>query len=77
MCFYRSGDTVQPLEDTPRAIREAPVDDVDVPDGAPAEHESESDVPVSLFAAAKNGHGVDLVAFYDETGGGERGAEGG
>ena len=54
-----------------------PVDDVDVVDFGPAQHERETDVPFRLLARAENGDAVDVRAAVEDHGGGESCAEGG
>ena len=51
------------------------VDDVDVVDCGPTEHESEADVPFRLQACTKHGDGVDVGADVEDDGCGERGTE--
>ena len=55
---------------------EGPVDDVDVVDFGPAEHEGEADVPFRLQAGAEDGDGVDVGAAVEDHGCCERCAEG-
>lgn len=59
---------VQPLEDVLARVREAPVDDVDLSDGAAAQHERQPDVPVGLLAGPEGRDRLDAVASHHQAG---------
>lgn len=60
------GHHIQAAEDVLARFGKAAVDDVDVADGAAAEHQGQADVPVGLLARAEGRDGMDLVPPCDE-----------
>lgn len=74
--FLLGRDAMQASQQLTGALREAVIDDVDVSDGAAAQHEREADMPIGLLARTEDGDGLHLVSSDDQAGRGERSAEG-